>query len=113
MIEIVPATKEHVEFYYNGKPTYSMRGVVALEDGVPIGLGGLLVHQGKMYMFCEMRDCARKYRKYILKAGKEVIKLAEGKIVYAVAQKDIESAPRFLEHLGFELIHDSLYVRRK
>lgn len=114
MIEIVPATQKLVETYYGGKPAYSMRGVVALEDGIPVGLGGLMVYQGKTYMFCEMKDCARKYRKSILKAGKQVLKLAKGKIVYAVAQDGIESAPRFLEHLGFQLLDNDkkLYVKR-
>lgn len=113
MITLVPATRELVDAYHDGIPiNYSMCGIVALEDGVPIGIGGIYNYNNRTYMFCEMKDCARKYRKYIIKAGREVLKLAEGKIVYAVAQDGIESAPRFLEHLGFEHVNGTLYVKR-
>lgn len=115
MITIKPADQKTIEQWYGGRPQYSMRGIVALEDNIVIGIGGLLLHNGKQYMFCEMKECARKHRKYILKAAKALLKLANGRIVYAIADKNIESASRFLEHLGFILVNDkqNLYMRGK
>ena len=112
MIELIPATQKHVELFYEGLPPYSMRGIVALEDGKPIGIGGTFNLAGRTYMFSEMREEAFKHKKYILKAARLVLDQARDKIVYAQAEQ-WSTAPRFLKHLGFELIDSGNRLYRR
>lgn len=112
MIELRDARQPDIERFYGQTPPYSMRGIVALEDGEPIGIGGLFVFQGRLFMFSEIRPHALKYRRHILRAARRVLQLAAGKIVYACAEQ-WDSAPRFLQHLGFELIDETQRLYRR
>lgn len=113
MVELLPATQDLVERYYGKRPLMSMRGIVAVEDGVPIGLGGLYRDQNRMIVFCEMKPAAKKYRRHILMAAKLVLALIrEYDEVRAVASPDEPTAVRFLEHLGFRHEVENVYVMR-
>ena len=114
MVELLPATQDLVERYYGKRPLMSMRGVVAVEDGVPIGLGGVYRDQNRMVVFCEMKPAAKKYRKHILMAARLVLKLAyEYDELRAVASPDEPTAVRFLGHLGFRHEVADVYVIRR
>lgn len=110
MIEFRPATQKDVEAFYNGKPMFSMTGIIALEDGKPIGICGVYHCEGMRIVFSEMKQEARKYRKLILKIAKLLMHGIQGK-VYANANPDEQTAHRFLTHLGFRQINHNLYER--
>lgn len=112
MIEIRPANQKDIEEYYGGKPVYSMKGIVVLEDGKPIGVGGIFWYEGKRVMFSEMKVEAAKYKRAIIRAAKDVIKQFDGKVVYAIAE-NCTTSPRFLKHLGFELVNEKEKLYRR
>lgn len=112
-ITLRQATQKDVESYYGGLPLCTMRGIVAVKDGEVIGLGGTYKYQGYTVVFCDMRENAKKHKKHIIKAARMVLaNLCTGR-VFAICDTKQESAPRFLGHLGFELIdpEKNVYMR--
>lgn len=103
MVELRTATKEDVEQYFNGKPRFSMRGVVAVEDGTVIGVGGVYLAGKQVMVFVDMKDQMRKYPKLIVKAGKMVLPILNRyTVATAMVKPEQEAAVRFAEHFGFE-----------
>lgn len=113
MIELKPATQKDVEAFYGKLPAFTMRGIVAVKEGEVIGLGGTYQHQGNTIVFCDMKESAKRYRKYILKAAKMVMAGIKDKRVFAICDTKQDTAPRFLEHLGFFCVDESrnIYIR--
>lgn len=112
MVEIRQATQADIEAFYGKKPIYSMRGVVGLEDGIPIGIGGVYQAGGKFIAFCELKPEARRHRKYILKAARLALSIADRyDTVYAILSATEPGARRFVEHLGFKHITGDTFAR--
>lgn len=113
MIELRQATQRDIEDYYGRLPLCTMRGVVAVKDGEVLGVGGTYRYRGDTIVFCEMKDHAKKYRKYILKAAKMVLENLREKRVFAICDAEQPTAKQFLEHLGFFCIDEvkNIYVR--
>lgn len=110
MITLRTATQKDVEAFYGGLPAYTMRGIVADKDGEIIGIGGTYMYRGNTIVFCEMKEGAKQYRKYILKAAKMVMNSIKDKRVFAICDMNQESAPRFLEHLGFFCVDEKRHI---
>ena len=113
MIEIKPATKELIYQWYDGPPAYSMRGYVIAEGGELIALTGVFICEGKKYIFSEVKEEIFKHKRMIILAARKVMKDVEGQTVYAVATEGVETAPRFIEHYGFERVAPGANVYRR
>lgn len=102
-IEIRRASTEEVQRFYKGAPIYSTRAVVALRDGVPIGLGGVCRVGKRMVVFTDFdADCGIS-KKDIVRAGRGVLKIMERyTLVYAYADKTKATAMSFAKHFGFD-----------
>lgn len=104
MIEIRPATQKDAEAFYGKKPLKSMRAIVAVLDGEPIGIGGVFREDHMHVVFSEMKPEMRKYKKAILKVSYMVYDIMKRyNVVYAVANKEEKTAPRLITHFGFRL----------
>ena len=101
--EILPATKRDIEAFFGTSLPMSVRGVVLRADNEPIAIGGVFTKGGVAIGFSEIKDGISRPKKHIIKAALEVQKLL-GKYpqVRAFANADEQSAPRFLEYLGFK-----------
>jgi len=113
MIEIRRATAKDVESWYDGPPAYTMKGYVIVEDESILAICGVFWCEGKKYIFSEMKEQMVRYRRAIIKAARKVMADVEGETVYAVATEGIESAPRFIEHYGFECIDPATKLYRR
>lgn len=113
MVTIKPATQKEVEMFYGELPGYSMKGVVALDGDEPVGVGGTIRYEGKTFLFCEIKDKARKYKKYIIKAARMLMQENDNRTLYAVAQEDVPNSDKFLEYLGFELVDTTRRLYRR
>lgn len=102
--DIRPATSDEVVYFLENPPRLSMRAFVVCTAGVPTALFGLYFSAGRAWSFCRIKGqhspvsiyrtakrCMAELRKLDLPFG-------------AIAQDGLESAPRFLSHLGFEYL---------
>lgn len=103
-LEVRPATAADVVAFYGEPQSATIRAVVALEDGKPIGIAGIARKCGVLMMFSEMKPEMRKYPKQMLKAAKKLMTLIEGLPVLAVADPNEPTAERLLRHLGLDYI---------
>lgn len=113
MITLRPLNRSDIIQFYGEEPYCSVyNGIVALKDGEPIGIGGTYISNNKLFVFSDMKPVAFQYRKSIIKAAYRVLSQVSHRVLYAQAAY-LESAPRFLAHLGFELINEEhrLYMR--
>ena len=102
--DIVPATQELAEAYWNGQPPFSFRGFAAVIEGEPVGFAGVFRAYGKMWAFSGMKPPLRPYRKARVKAVRKLVSLLDSMPcpVYATADPEEETAPNLLARLGFE-----------
>lgn len=112
---IVPATAMHWEQFYGAPPPRSFRGLVAVHDGVPLAIGGTYVQGDCKVAFAAVKpEMRERFRKTGVRLAREVMAMirASGVPVLAVADPQIEAAPRFLEHLGFHPVHEGVHAWR-
>lgn len=114
-MKIVPATQELLTEYYGAPPPVTMRAFVLVEDDKPVAVAGFLYRATReRVIFSEARPEVFKHRKlWVMRLAKMLMKIADDNEWTLVADpdKDIQSASKFLEHLGFELQERGEYVR--
>lgn len=100
-----PATKEDIEAYsdLHDKPT--IKAWVGEVDGEVVGISGLALHQGRWFIFCDLKDEAKKYPITIARNAHRVMdEVRKMGIKFVYAQIDL-GEPRsiaWLGTLGFE-----------
>ena len=114
-MKIVPATEALSREYYGSNLPVTMRGYFLLDDdGKPIGAAGF-IRKAKNYMvlFSEGKDEAFRDKKMVIRFGRMLMDIADtnGWTLLADADDTKDTAPRFLEHWGFELNEDGEYIR--
>lgn len=103
-MRLVPTIAEHFDALNAERQAVSTRSWTVLNDeGIPVGIGGYYVSNGKKVIFSVISDELRKKPKSLLKIAREILGKNTG-ILFAICDYSIEAAPRFLEHLGFEYI---------
>lgn len=102
-IEVREASAEDVQRFYKGPPIYSGRAVVALRDGEPIGLAGVVRVNKRMVVFTDFSlDCGMS-KKDVVRAWKKLINIIDRyTLVYAHSDKATSTAMSFARHFGFE-----------
>jgi hypothetical protein len=101
--ELVPASKEHIEAFYQDNKT--RRAYAAILDGKPVGIGGLVYEaNGSVYVFSKMTDELRPYRKFILRCARKAAEMARDCAACALADPNEKNSRRLLEKVGFQHI---------
>lgn len=107
MIEIVPATIEHVREFYVDAPC-TLRAYSALDNGKVVCMAGVYRNGDRDIAFFKgnlnRRDIIRNFDK---------MKNLFGSRVYAICDPMKESAPAFLRHFGFRPLGDGVYLWTK
>ena len=106
-MNLVPATKDMVLALYDDIPK-SFRGVAAVEDGKVYGIAGIVNQENCQFVFFKSTEELRKHPRIILKGWKQILKMATGTL-RCECDKNLESAHRFLTHLGFAPITKEVY----
>jgi hypothetical protein len=114
-MKIVPATEGLIREYYGDEPIPTMRAWVVLDGEKPVAVGGFVrISQKVMAVFSESKEGEREQHKLTaLKFAKTLMKIADEHDWTLVADPacDIETATKFLAHLGFEPNENGVYVR--
>lgn len=89
---------------------YSIRGYAAEQDGVVVGVGGIMYSQ-PLQCFSLITDEMKKDKRAVVKAVRFMRELLNSYSapVYAIASEDEPTAPGFLKHIGFEQIDEEFY----
>jgi hypothetical protein len=101
-IKVRRATREDVVAFL-GECRSSVEAFVALVDGKPVGLGGLLFDRGRVYAFSDLSEAVRKYPKTIHKTALAVMRAARAgghRYVFATRDQNEPTALRWLARLG-------------
>lgn len=108
--ECRPACQEDVEAFYGPHLALTMRAWVWTLEGKPIGLAGVVYHgDGQVPMiFSKLRPEARRFPRTIVDGARAMLREMARQPMYAIADSDTPTAPRFLAHLGFEFVRPSL-----
>lgn len=103
-----PAKADEVREVLGERTYFTLYNALAVaKDDKVLGLCGLVWHQGRKYIFSEIKEEGFRYPKQILKNAREYLKTLPPGVYYAVADKRHGTACRFLEKLGFTEEMDS------
>lgn len=110
-VEIVPATAELLTRFYGEAPKRSMRALVGVCGDEVLGVVALVPDGNRLALISEMKPEARKYRKAIVRAAREIMRIAQaaGAPVHASPDPEIACAKSFLERIGFSHLHGDVY----
>jgi hypothetical protein len=103
-VAIRQATAADIAAFYGETPRRSMRALVAVLDGKPVGLAGVYYHQGQVVAFSETKPELQGMRHAIGRGALAVLAMLKRMNipVLALAQQDIEGSAAFLARCGFE-----------
>jgi len=106
-IEIRPATAADIAAYYGSSVAPTVRAVVAVMDGKPVGIAGVKYERGALMAFSEIRNEMRPHRKAIVKGARMAVDMIRriGAPVYAVG--NLPTSDELLRHYGFERVGES------
>jgi len=99
------ATPTELAALVPGDDRPTVKAWVGAVDGRIVGFGGLAFKQGRWIAFCELSEDARRHKRAIVRAGRNVIAEARRdghRFVYAEADGNEPTARRWLESLGFQ-----------
>ena len=98
------ATKKHAKEFYGEDWTQSFKGIVALINGKPIGMGGIRFDGEKGILFSDTTSEGRKHKKQTVKCIRVLKKMVEetNYPVCAIASKDEPLSEKILVKLGFK-----------
>lgn len=109
MISFRYATSADIDRFYGERPRPTMRAVVAMMDGEPMGVIGLAKRGEVLHAFSEYKPQIATHLKCmtVLRMIKFAVRMfEEAKLpIYAMAESD----NGLLERLGFERVREDLY----
>jgi hypothetical protein len=110
-IELVPATNELLVRFYGEPVKRTMRAVVAVRGNEILGVAGIYRHENGWGMFSDTTEELRRHGKLLLKSAKAFMQVAidSGLPIFAKCSENLETADRFLRHLGFRPVDGDLY----
>lgn len=108
-MEIRPTRRDDVIALCGDSYNQSLRGLTIEHEGEPIGLAGIL-HTNPLQCFSEMTDTLRKSPRTIVKCAIKLRDILDSYSVdiYAIANEDEPTAPRFLEYVGFKYVSSTV-----
>ncbi len=101
-----PATAADLIAFYGRPPPASVRALVAILDGRPVGVAGIKYERGAdggklLVAFSDMGPELRAYPVAVMRAARRTMALLRGRPVIALASPAEPNAPAFLARLGF------------
>lgn len=103
------ATADDIQQWY-GRIPCTMRAIIFDAEGRPKAIGGVLHQHGRVIAFMELKDDAQEFPMALMRATKKAMHEIFSQYkqpIYAAVNEDLESAPRFLRHLGFIPVDDN------
>jgi hypothetical protein len=104
-VEIRPVTHDDIcAFFETDSPPFTVKGLSFFLEGELVAIGGVRYERGYFIAFSDIKPGVTVSKATVYRCGLEVMKFIKdlGIPVVAMADENLESAPRFLTHLGFE-----------
>jgi acetyl-CoA carboxylase carboxyltransferase component len=111
--EIVPATPDLIKRFYGHAQPWTVRAFAAVLNGEPLCIAGVGYAEGQSVVFANVKPVMReRFKKTGVRLAKCVMQLVaeRGQPVIALPDCGLESAPRFLEYLGFQRLPNGVYA---
>lgn len=99
------ATQDDLKHFFGDKMRKTIRAWSAYRDGELLGIGGVVLQRHNIIAFSVIADDAEVSSREIWETAKDMmekIKRLQYPVMYAVADNNQDSAPRFLKRLGFK-----------
>ena len=114
LTSIEPATEGLLTAFYGRPPPRTVRALVAVRDGKPIGVAGVWRGAERLVMFSDLSPEARADKRLMVRGIRAVLGLVRdtGLPVHAVADKEVEGSERLLERVGFHRLTDEVWECR-
>ncbi len=98
------ATQEDALEFFGELPPFSFKGIVAVEDGKVIGIGGISRTGGVLTAFSDMKPEMRKYKREMVMTCRMIVAMIkqQDRPVYAVANNSEPTSLSLLVRLGFK-----------
>ena len=108
---VIPATTEILTKFYGYSPKRTVYAFAAIEVDKILAVWGFHVENAHGVLFSDISHEGFKYKKSIVKNAKSLIELAKRKHLPLFAKADcMETAKRFLVHLGFVEVKKGIYL---
>jgi hypothetical protein len=101
-LEIRPATAEDFRAVYSRAPHRTMRALVALLDGEPVGFGGYFLEDGVAVAFSDMHGALAGRKKDIIRCARQLMAFIRSAQLPTVAHAQAGTRGIVLKHYGFE-----------
>jgi hypothetical protein len=110
MIEIIPATKEHVDALYDEPLGLTVKAYAAVDGEKVMGVAGVYWSNGNKVAFANFTEELRNKPRILIAGARKMAKMmGEGTI--ARCDPNIEKAGSFLKHLGFTQLEGDIWTR--
>ena len=111
-LEVRPTTRQDFIDFHGVPPPYRMRALTALEDGTVIGIAGLQYVNGNLIAFSDTCPAIKSRKKFLMRFAKTAMQMCEEETrpIYAIADENEPTAPRWLARHGFTNIESDLYL---
>lgn len=111
------ATRRDLEkFYGRDNVQQTMLAVVGIVRGRIVGCGGCAWVDGKVFVFCDLKPSARRYKVSIVKGAREIIEKVRSngcRVMWAEVDDSEKNARRWVRSLGFKpTLKPNLYMWR-
>ena len=110
MIEIVPATKEHINALYDEPPGLTLKAYAALDGDKVIGVAGVYWYAGNKVGFANFTEEIRKKPRVIVRGLRIMKEMLEGELM-VICDPAVDKAENFLKHIGFEHTKNHTWVK--
>jgi len=113
-MNVVNGTSELLANYYGKPQKETVKALVAVKDGKPVGVAGLKIHDAKMIAFMSISDELRndkQFRRILIQGYRKWLRLIPYRLpVFALADQCIDGAESFLKHCGFERVKGDIWI---
>ena len=110
---VTNGTKELIDMYYGEPQMDTIRSIVVLDEGRPVGIAGLKLNGTSMLAFTEISDELRNHKSFkriMVKAYRKWLEILPDTLpIFAICNPKIEGADKLLKHAGFEYFGDDLW----
>jgi hypothetical protein len=113
MINVVPATQEHVERTFGVLKRSAEMISFVRDDGELVGCAGIFPETSRLVLFSDMKDDVRRFPRALVRGYRKLLEMADRRRMplHALPDPSIEASERFLTHMGFRKLTENCWER--
>ncbi len=114
-LTVRPADRTGLTRFYGEPPRRTQKAIIGRYNGRPIAVGGVAFINGQVWAFCDLKPKAKQFPVTLFKACRTILNKAKAdgaRMIFARANPDEPTAPRFLTRLGFTPMQQDIWIWR-